>query len=503
MENIVLHFYDYSPVGNEQICDKLGDYGYNKYNIGFFYEEVNKLLRGKNVSNILLESDKKSSNLFEYFNGEWRTGGYVGSITVKLPSIDEKKTVDVTLYFNSRFDKESNSGNFVMYVFEKAFGINGRIYEDMEVNVPKEDTWDFLLMLLFFQQFQQAFKAGLFREYRDFEHNDSNPRGTIDIARHIKENAMLQNGKICYNTREYTVDNPTNRLILRAADCLERKYKSAYRNYMRKHRIYKNGLDTLRGELFDISPMSDLELIKRASRKIVKPVFVKYEPLRQTAIMVLKRLGFNSLKNSSHKVSGILIYMPGLWEKFLYHEILSKAFEGKHVAQQIGIEVLNGKKTFRPDFVISDNSNKENDNSNKENIVFDAVFDAKYKNCWESAYNSSDSSDSSDKWKYTDEDIDQVMAYMLALKDCKTGGVIFPVRESIPPSEQEQLPSKTEQLIQEYEISVFEKDKKFLLVPYIIPDQENYGDFRNRMSEIGEKLVGELKSYRQKAIDPH
>lgn len=486
-ENIVLHFYDYSPVWdndnkqNEQAFKELGKYGYNKYNIGSFCETVNKLLRNKNASNIqLLESGETSSDLFVYFNGEWRTGGYVGSITVKLPSIDENKkfdenkTVDVTLYFNSRFDKESNSGNFVIYVFEKAFGINGRIYEDMEVNVPKEDTWDFLLMLLFFQQFQQAFKAGLFREYRDFEHNDSNPRGTIDIARHIKENAMLQNGKICYNTREYTVDNPTNRLILRAADCLERKYKSAYRNYMRKHRIYKNGLDTLRGELFDISPMSDLELIKRASKKIVKPVFVKYEPLRQTAIMVLKRLGFNSLKNSSHKVSGILIYMPGLWEKFLYHEILGKAFEGKHVEQQKVIKVLNGKKIFIPDFVISGNSNKET-----------IVLDAKYKNCWESDYRS-------DKWKYTDEDIDQVMAYMLALKDCKTGGVIFPVRESI-------LPSEPEQLIKEYEISEFEKDKKFLLVPYIIPNKENSGEFRNTMSEIGKNLVEKLNN----TIDPH
>ena len=63
------------------------------------------------------------------------------------------------------------------------------------------------------------FHPSYYRQYRTFQYNDPHPRGWLDVARHLRLNPM-NNGKCAYAAREYTLDNPVDRLILLARRCL-------------------------------------------------------------------------------------------------------------------------------------------------------------------------------------------------------------------------------------------------------------------------------------------
>ncbi|MCZ9999532.1 McrC family protein [Brachyspira hyodysenteriae] len=54
------------------------------------------------------------------------------------------------------------------------------------------------------------------------KHNDANVKGTIDINRYIKNNIPF-NGKISYNTREYSYDNNINQLIRHTIEYINTK----------------------------------------------------------------------------------------------------------------------------------------------------------------------------------------------------------------------------------------------------------------------------------------
>lgn len=412
--------------------------------------------------------NKQGLTLFSKINNEYYTCGYVGVIEAQFKT-PTGEIVPVTVNFHSRFDPpdDSKSPLFLMYVFEKAFNINGKIFDKMKIESEKSFTWDFLLMLLFFQQMHEAMKKGLYKQYQEFEHNDCNVKGRIDIARHIKENP-LQNGKICYVTREYTVANDVNRLIVKAAETLERKYGAVYYNLLKNYDVCKRGLAAIKDELFDGEQSSARDLIKRNKKKIVQSVYRNYEPLRQTAILILKRLGINSFKSSSSNVAGILINMPGLWETFLYKEVFMYLAESSGEYRQTAYQILEGKKTIYPDFLLGQK----------------AVFDAKYKTSWGVAYNNGDGNGD---WKHTREDIYQVLSYMLIF-NCKTGGVVFPVRENDIIKNNNDMPE-----LLYYKIGQKCEDRLFCLVPYIIPNETNDLDFRKKIADYGEKLRQKLK----------
>ena len=120
--------------------------------------------------------------------------GFVGKGTTKLK-------------ISSRFD-EGNEDFFLHYMLMKVFNIN---LFDLNYGSTEDDALD-LLMFLFPRFLHEALKQGVYKEYKRFEHNDARVKGTIDIARHIKYN-VPDNGKIAYNTRDYSYDNNITQLI--------------------------------------------------------------------------------------------------------------------------------------------------------------------------------------------------------------------------------------------------------------------------------------------------
>ena len=83
------------------------------------------------------------------------------------------------------------------------FTIDEKINDvNLEHSKDYDDSFDFLIYM-FISFFKRALRQGLFKQYKLIKHNDSNVKGTIDINRYIKNNIPF-NGKISYNTREYS-----------------------------------------------------------------------------------------------------------------------------------------------------------------------------------------------------------------------------------------------------------------------------------------------------------
>ena len=409
--------------------------------------------------------EAKAPTLVSLYQGSWYTQDYVGVIRFDVErKVEEKtETVPVVVNIHSRFDMDHRS-QFLMYVFEKAFSARGRIYEDMDIEGRQEFSWDYLLLLIFLRQLHDAMKKGMFRQYREYEYNNSNVRGRIDVARHIRENLMLSNGKIAYTTREYTVDNIVNILILKAYDCLDKKYHSVLRELTARDETVKKGIQLLRTEIESWKDISNQQVLKATGKKIVQSVYRNYEPLRRTAIAILRRLGINNFVNGAQSTSGLLINMPGLWEQFLYKEVFSKLTGETGNYEQKSYPILGGARELKPDFLLE-----------KQRIV----FDAKYKKHWgEAVY-------SGGTWKDAREDVFQIITYMHVF-DCAYGGAIFPIEEMAGLN----LTEVERPIVLEAKRC---PDSWFVRLPYVIPAEEDFVVFRQKLDENAKTIVRKLE----------
>ncbi len=111
------------------------------------------------------------------------------------------------LKISSRFSKDDENDFFVQYMLQKVFSINLFDWELQNSNGVLD-----LLMFVFPKLLKKALSQGLYRQYQTFNRNDANLKGVVDVSRHIKQNVPFC-GKIAYNSRERTFDNPLTELI--------------------------------------------------------------------------------------------------------------------------------------------------------------------------------------------------------------------------------------------------------------------------------------------------
>lgn len=526
MRKIELNFQDYSPVkdGFEKLsaADHKGDITALQEFFGIksadatelaasfchkIQEEIKKCQpQPVEIGHFLFQKEKTADPivLFEYYDGKWWTQGYVGAIrlTLKKEETEEKEAetkkqdrdisgdLDVTIRIRSRFDNKDKpeKNPFLKYVLEKAFDLKseetkGFVYENMTVENTLSAVFDLLLLHLFFRQLRRALKKGMYRQYQEFAHNDSNVKGRFDVPRHIKENGPLNNGRICYVTREYTVNNSVNQLILKAAECLEQKYRSAYRDLLRKpeHEQCAKGLATLKGELFDTVPVSTQQALRNAGKKITHSIYRDYEPLRNTCTHILRRLG-TDYGGEEDGAAGLLLDMPTLWEIFLYNTVFREFIGSQDGYKQKIRKILGGKRSVKPDFLWEKK----------------LVLDAKFKNAWAEAY-ARENWEENEGWygaKEIRKDLFQVIAYMHIFQ-CNTGGVIFPV---LSEKATEKAGSDGVDLELEFEFEIKTDatpksdskiesklpDERLLLLPYFIPKATE--NFDKTMEENSKRI---------------
>lgn len=339
---------------------------------------------------------------------------------------------DLQIKIKSRFDLGRD--DFLLhYMLQKVLSFN---LFDLSHNNEQEDVFDFI-MFMFPYFLKAAMRQGVYREYQNFQHNDANLKGTIDIGRHIARNIPFV-GNIAYSTREYSHDNNMTELIRHTIEFMKtKKYGQAVLNIDRETIENVNTI-VEHTPLYNRSDRNSV--ISKNLRMKTHPYYTEYRPLQTLCLQIL-RMEEVKYGESDDEICGILFDGAWLWEEYV-NTILSK-YGFTHPENKLhkgGIYLFEEHSGVRyPDFY--------ND---------EMVLDAKYKRLGSSEIVA----------KVDRDDVHQVIAYMSALHVNK-GGFIVPLekpQENVPTSH---LKGKTSTL------SIFGIE--------ISKTTSSYADFCNKM----------------------
>lgn len=296
---------------------------------------------------------------------------------------------DTQIKITSRFTPNSDKDYFLHYMLQKVFYSN--IF-NWEYTTERDYSFDFLIYM-FTHFFQKAIRQGIFKSYQNREYNDANVRGVININRHIKNNIPF-NGKIAYNTREYSYDNNITQLIRHTIEYINTKS----RGILNINEDIKSGVFQIIEATKRYDKNKRQSIINKNLKKLNHPYFYEYEPLRKICIQILRH---EELKygREENKIYGILFDGAYLWEEYIYTILKDLDFlHPRNKEKTDGINLLNKKWTVYPDFY----------NYNKQ-----IVLDTKYK----MLNKDNDKIDGSDKH--------QIISYVYTL-GAKIGGFVYP-----------------------------------------------------------------------------
>ena len=353
---------------------------------------------------------------------------------------------NLQIKIKSRFDK-GRDDFFLHYMLQKVLSFN---LFDLKHNDEQEDLFDFI-MFMFPYLLKAAMNQGVYREYKNFKHNDSNIKGTIDIGRHIARNFPFV-GNIAYATREYSHDNNMSELIRHTIEFMKTKRYGQLVLNIDRETIENVKIIVEHTPSYNKNERSSI--ISKNLRAKVHPYYTEYRPLQTLCLQIL-RMEEVKYGDSSDEICGILFDGAWLWEEYVKTILSNHGF--KHPENKLhkgGIYLFDDHSGIRyPDFYKDD-----------------MVLDAKYKRLG-----------SYDKVSKLDRnDIHQVMAYMTTLK-VNRGGFVAPLvqNQSKVPTSHLQGSMAT--------LSIFGIE--------ICKSATSYAEFCEKMGEMEAEFVDSLKQF--------
>ena len=301
----------------------------------------------------------------------------------------------------SRFD-DGRDDYLLHYMLQKVLSFN---LFDLSHNNEQEDVFDFI-MLMFPYFLKAALRQGVYREYKNHKHNDTNLKGTINIGRHIARNVPFV-GNIAYSTREYSYDNNMTELIRHTIELMKtKKYGQAVLNI--DSETIEN-VNTIVEHTPQYNQNERGSLVSSNLRIKVHPYYTEYRPLQSLCLQIL-RMEEVKYGESDDEICGILFDGAWLWEEYVNTILRNIGFiHPQNKLQKGGIYLFDDRSGIRfPDFY-------------KE----DMVLDAKYKRL--GGYEKVS--------KVDNNDIHQVITYMNSLH-VRKGGFVAPLEQK-----QNQIPT--------------------------------------------------------------
>lgn len=353
---------------------------------------------------------------------------------------------NLQIKIKSRFDK-GRDDFFLHYMLQKVLSFN---LFDLKHNDEQEDLFDFI-MFMFPYLLKAAMNQGIYREYKNFKHNDSNIKGTIDIGRHIARNFPFV-GNIAYATREYSHDNNMSELIRHTIEFMKTKRYGQLVLNIDRETIENVKIIIAHTPSYNKNERSSV--ISKNLRAKVHPYYTEYRPLQTLCLQIL-RMEEVKYGESSDEICGILFDGAWLWEEYVNTILSNHGF--KHPENKLhkgGIYLFDDHSGIRyPDFYKDD-----------------MVLDAKYKRLG-----------SYDKVSKLDRNgVHQVMAYMTTLK-VNRGGFVAPL-------EQKQSKVPTSHLKgSAATLSIFGIE--------ICKSATSYAEFCEKMGEMEDRFVESLKQF--------
>lgn len=350
---------------------------------------------------------------------------------------------DVTLEISCRFDQDKKA--FFLAAMLLCLGseeLNRKLKNPELVNLSFHQVMDIFLLFMFKRQLAEAAKKGILRKYQRFENNDSRPHGTIDIARHIRENMGLKSGSIAYHYRELTANNPVNRLILAAYRRLCEKYPMLCETRIKSEESVYSTLKMLQTEL-GYSKTNVRNIVKENLRPVTHPYFSEYEALRKTCLRILRDENVSIFDaDCDEETEPLCVDVTRLWEQFLefrLDEALKKPEYSALTLTTQGREPDNkrgstqGRQLFFERYDNEPYDKRYNKYSKPDLILWrktqaqkkQTILDAKFKPDWDEFFSGTGKQNTTT----IDGDINKCIRDMVVFQAERTG-VIFPSENS-------------------------------------------------------------------------
>lgn len=280
---------------------------------------------------------------------------------------------------HSRFTSPSfDEDYFLRYMIEKVLNYN---VVDHQLNASKEQGYYDLLIFLFPYYLNAAMRKGLYKEYVTREYNNSNVKGSIHISHHLRDNIPFT-GKIAYQTREFSFDNPMMRLVRHTIEHIEQK---APEILLINDSTRKN-VSVIKNSIRNFTPFDRQSVIQEnISKSIAHPYYLEYSNLQKVCLQII--LEEKSIfYDEEQKINGILIDVAWLWEQYIWKVTNWQHYE--RGSGSGGFYLFKGSKKGPryPDFTVGQ-----------------IPIDTKYK-----------------KQLNTREDYNQMITYMYILQNAKT-----------------------------------------------------------------------------------
>lgn len=322
--------------------------------------------------------DLASSAIFSIQDDVIKTGNVMGFVGVG----------NTSLTIRSRFTTDTSRDYFLYYMLGKVLSLN--IFE-LSHDIERLSILDFLIFL-FPVYLEEALKQGLYKKYVRREYDDMKVRGTIDVARQIKRNTPFA-GKVAYNVREHSFDNPVTQLVRHTIEFIEQHPFAG--GLLHRDEDIRYAVRSIRNATPSYSKGRLQDVINQNLVPFSHPYYTAYAGLQRLCLDILRHEGL-MYGMDDNKVYGILFDGAWLWEEYLNKVLAPSGLKhAENKKRHGGVRLFsNGGFTVYPDFYM------------KRRLVLDAKYKALDKGL-------------------NAKDLHQIVCYMHIL-DTGTGGFIYP-----------------------------------------------------------------------------
>lgn len=300
--------------------------------------------------------------------------------------------IDITI--SSRFAPHDGADFFLYYLIQKALRLTAL---DLPHALTPQEQLLKLLPLLFPVYLQRALSQGIFKQYQRRAYNDRRPKGTIDLARHLRLNLPFV-GKVAYNTREFSCDNPVMEIIRHTYEVL--KHQPQLNHLLTANARVALALKQLIAATPSYRPQERRAVLNANVRPCHHPLFTAYRPLQQLCLLILRNEGGLNFAQQQNKVFGVLFDISYLWEEYLetlpaFQDLVHPKNNDPDPSTKLYLAQPRQLR-FYPDFYL------KGEGFTQDEPKASLVVDAKYKNYAQTALQR--------------PDVYQLMGYMYALK---------------------------------------------------------------------------------------
>ena len=295
------------------------------------------------------------------------------------------------LIISSRFSSGAEDF-FFEYLLHKVLDVPNIV--NLFSDADRDDKLFNFLLFLFPYYLKTAMRKGLYKRYVHRRYNNSDVKGAIDIARHIKKNTPFI-GNIAYNQNEFSYDNGLTELVRHTIEFIKRK---PYGNNLLGKVKDEVRLVVEATEEYKFCDRQKI-ILQNKKNPIRHAYFREYFALQRLCIFILGHEK-HQIGTGSKQIYGILFDGSWLWEEYVNSLIGDKFYHPMNKDGKGAQRLFDGGVgLIYPDF-ISRNANRR------------IIADAKYK-----PINN-----------IGNRDYLQILAYMFRF-DAKNGYYLYPETE--------------------------------------------------------------------------